>query len=328
MTVTVSRVGDGPIVYPGMSVSIGDNIQGPSLIKAPEWVKDRLGRYYLYFADHKGSYIRMAYADDLEGPWQIHEPGSLKLAETEFLQTAPKLTPEQVAQVQANFKARGARISHDVVSEVTAPHIASPDVHVDDKNQQVIMYYHGLEGVGHQVTRAAISNDGIRFRSNSEVLGRTYWRSFQHGGHYYALAMPGQVYRSSEPLTGYKKGPLLFNANMRHNAVLVLGDVLHVFWTQVGDVPEHVKHSTVDLSADWQRWKVEGDVEVLRPEFAWEGAEAPLEPSVRSTAYGVVNQLRDPAIFIDTDGEGAPIYLLYAIGGEAGVALARVEIGP
>ena len=115
---------------------------------------------------------------------------------------------------------------------------------------------------------------------------------------------------------------------MRHNAVLVLGDVLHVFWTQVGDVPEHVKHSTVDLSADWQRWKVEGDVEVLRPEFAWEGAEAPLEPSVRSTAYGVVNQLRDPAIFIDTDGEGAPIYLLYAIGGEAGVALARVEIGP
>ena len=36
---------------------------------------------------------------------------------------------------------------------------------------------------------------------------------------------------------------------------------------------------------------------MLRPEFDWEGADAPLEPSVRSTAYGQVNQLRDPAIY-------------------------------
>lgn len=325
VSLTVSRIGDGPIIYPGLSESIGENIQGPSLIRAPDWVANPLGRYYLYFADHKGSYIRLAYADDLGGPWQIHESGSLQLNETPFLQTAPQLTAAQVAEVEANFKARGVRISHDVVSEVTAPHIASPDVHVDRENQQVIMYYHGLEGVGHQVTRVAVSKDGIAYTSNSEILGRTYWRSFQHDGHYYGLAMPGQVYRSTEPLTGYEKGPLLFNPDMRHNALLVRDNTLYVFWTQVGDIPEHVKHSTIDLSEDWQSWKVIGDAEVLRPERSWEGADAPLEPSVRSTAYGVVNQIRDPAIFVDTDGE---VYLLYAIGGEAGIAIVKVTFEP
>jgi len=60
---------------------------------------------------------------------------------------------------------------------------------------------------------------------------------------------------------------------------------------------------------------------VLRPEQDWEGADAPIEPSVRSTAYGHVNQLRDPALY-EEDGT---IYLLYAVAGESGIALARVD---
>ena len=39
---------------------MGDNINGPSLIRVPNWVEGRLSRYYLYFADHKGAYIRLA----------------------------------------------------------------------------------------------------------------------------------------------------------------------------------------------------------------------------------------------------------------------------
>ena len=54
------RIGDGPIISPDTDPSIGHNIQGPSLIRAPSWIKNPLGRYYLYFADHKGSYIRLA----------------------------------------------------------------------------------------------------------------------------------------------------------------------------------------------------------------------------------------------------------------------------
>ena len=56
------------------------------------------------------------------------------------------------------------------------------------------------------------------------------------------------------------------------------------------------------------------------PERSWEGVDAPLTPSVRSTAYGQVNQLRDPAIF-EEDGR---TYLLYAVAGESGIAIAEI----
>ena len=59
---------------------------------------------------------------------------------------------------------------------------------------------------------------------------------------------------------------------------------------------------------------------VLRPERAWEGADAPLAPSLRSTAYGRVNQLRDPAVF----EENGRTFLLYAVAGESGIAIAEV----
>ena len=61
--IDVQRVVDRPIIHAGLDPSIGANIQGPSLIRTPDWLPNRLGRYYLYFADHKGSYIRLAYAD-------------------------------------------------------------------------------------------------------------------------------------------------------------------------------------------------------------------------------------------------------------------------
>ncbi|NET62179.1 MAG: hypothetical protein F6K47_40550, partial [Symploca sp. SIO2E6] len=34
----------------------GSNINGPSLIRVPEWIENPLGRYYLYFAHHQGKY--------------------------------------------------------------------------------------------------------------------------------------------------------------------------------------------------------------------------------------------------------------------------------
>ena len=61
-------------------------------------------------------------------------------------------------------------------------------------------------------------------------------------------------------------------------------------------------------------------IELLRPERNLEGADAPLIPSARSTAHGHVNQLRDPAI----SEEDARVYLLYAVVGESGIALAEV----
>jgi hypothetical protein len=318
----VRRLGDGPIIAPALDPSVGVNIQGPSAIRVPDWVAGRLGDYYLYFADHKGRYIRLAYADYPAGPWTVHPPGSLHLEQSRFLTEPPAVSPEQLAEFELYWKSRGAVISHDLHSEMSTPHIASPDVHVDPVGQRIVMYFHGLDDVGTQVTRVATSRDGIDFAAEPQILGRSYMRVFKHDGMTYAMAMPGIFYRSADGFRDFAAGPTLFNPRMRHAALLKRGAVLRVFWTQVGDAPERILLSHVDLSGDWSGWKDSEPVEVLRPEFPWEGADAPLVPSVRSTAYGHVNQLRDPAILED---EGR-IYLFYAVAGESGIALAEIFI--
>ncbi|HTQ34745.1 MAG TPA: hypothetical protein VMI30_11280 [Stellaceae bacterium] len=315
-----ARLLDRPIIGPDLHPSIGVNIQGPSLIRAPDWLSGRLGTYYLYFADHKGSYIRLAYADRLTGPWRIHPPGSLRIEKSCFLTAPPDVTPAQFAAFEALLRHRGVAMSHDLLSEITTPHIASPDMHVDPVVQRVVMYFHGLNDVGTQVSRVAVSSDGVNFSAQPEVLGPSYMRVFRHDGATYALAMPGQLFRSADGMQAFEPGPVLFNPRMRHSALLKRGDVLWVFWTQVGDVPERIIASRIDLYGDWRGWKDQAPMEVLRPELDWEGADAPLIPSVRSTAYGKVNQLRDPAIF-EEDGR---VYLLYAVAGESGIAIAEL----
>ena len=319
-----TRLIDAPIITPDLHPSIGTNIQGPSLIRVPDWVAEPFGKYYLYFADHKGSYIRLAYADDLRGPWSVHPPGSLQLADSHFLTEPPDAPEEAVEKIKKRRMAlRGPdQLSHDLLTELTTPHIASPDLHIDSQHQVIVMYFHGLDGLGQQVTRMATSNDGIRFSAQPEILGSSYLRAFHHAGYTFAIVMPGRMLRSKDGLAPFEEGALLFNKNMRHAALLKKEGTLYVFWSQVGDTPERILMSTIELSTDWQAWKETEAIEILRPERPWEGADAPLEPSVRSTAYGHVNQLRDPAIF-EEDGQ---VYLLYSVAGESGIAIAEVEM--
>jgi hypothetical protein len=321
--VKVERLLDAPIITPQTHPSLGPNIQGPSLIRVPDWVPEPMGRYYLYFADHKGAYIRLAYADALTGPWSIHPPGTLQLSESHFPTEPQPGTVWERAKLSALAKLGNVKLPHDLLQELSTPHIASPDVHVDDGNRRIVIYFHGLERFAKQVTRAATSPDGIRFEARPEVLGRTYLRAFAYAGMTYALAMPGQFYRSGDGLSDFERGPRLFEDDMRHCALLVRGDTLHVFWTRVGDAPERILLSTIDLAGPWESWQESAAVEVLRPERDWEGADAPAEPSIRSVAYGHVNQLRDPAIF-EEDGR---VYLLYAVAGESGIAIAELHLG-
>ena len=262
----VERLLDRPIITADLHPSIGENIQGPSLIRVPDWIEGALAAYYLYFADHKGRYIRLAYADELTGPWSIHPPGNLQIEDSHFLTEPPAVTEEILAEFDARLTGNAVKMSHDVLTEVTTPHIASPDVHVDAERRRIVMYFHGLEAPGQQVTRVATSEDGILFEALPEVLGRTYLRVFAHDGVTYGLAMPGRLYRSADGLHGFEEGPLLFNPNMRHNAAWKHGDTLWVFWTKVGDAPERILLSTIDLAGDWMEWRETEPVEVLRPE--------------------------------------------------------------
>jgi hypothetical protein len=319
----VERLVDHPIITSQTDPSIGVNIQGPSLIRVPDWIEEPLGKYYLYFADHKGSYIRLAFADEMAGPWRIHKPGALQLEASFFLSAEPDVPEEMAKQALTYMRevlGHKGRSDQQMLDDLIVPHIASPDVHVDDENKRIVMYFHGLNVFASQVSRVAVSADGINFKAQPQVLGRSYMRAMEHDGATFVLAMPGQFYRSSDGLSGFEEGPKLFDKFMRHAALLKRGNTLHVFWTRVGDTPESILHSTIDMTHDWMDWKEKGEGVVLKPERDWEGADAPLEPSQRSTAEGYVNQLRDPAIF-EEDGR---VFLLYAVAGESGIAIAEV----
>jgi hypothetical protein len=286
----IRRFEGNPIVRAGMDERIGDNLNGPSLIRVPSWIPNPLGRYYLYFAHHKGTFIRLACADRLEGPWRIHGPGALELEE--------------------------AFCNH---------HIASPDLHVMEGRREIWMYYHGASRphLAEQQTRLAVSRDGLHFTARPEVLGSQYWRVFQWEGFYYALEMPGRLRRSKTGVSGFEEGPLLFTPSMRHAAVRRRGDRLHIYYSNAGDCPERILRATVRLRGNWLDWKAGDPVEVLTPETEYEGADLPLEPSKRGIARARVRQLRDPCVY----EEGEQTFLLYSVAGEHGIALAEISGG-
>jgi hypothetical protein len=325
----VRRPLDEPIIGPESSPEIGTNIQGPSVIEAPQWLADPLGRYLMYFADHKGTYIRLAAADSPEGPWRVHPEGSLQLAESGFLTEDPELSDDRFVAIEVGYrKALGdAQMPYDVREDLITPHVASPDVHVDDEQQEIRMYFHGLAGLADQQTRLAVSTDGRSFRAEPELLGPSYFRVFRHAGWWYALAMPGRLFRSVDGRTGFVEGPRLFDNTMRHCALRVVDDApqarLEVFWTRVGDAPERVLFSTVLLDDDWQRWQVQDGqgLEMLRPQRRWEGADLALEPSRRGPVNWPVNQLRDPAL-LEADGR---TLLYYAVAGESGIGMVELQ---
>ena len=298
---TAVRLFDKPIITPGLCPSLGTNINGSSLIKVPDWITDPLGRYYLYFAHHTGHYIRLAYADTFEGPWRIHEPGTLRLEQAPYLRQAP------------------------------GGHIASPDVHIDHAAKQIVMYHHGLipkdtprdpTVTEEQGTYAAVSHDGLTFCPVGGLLGNFYWRVFPWDGYHYAIEMSGRVRRSRDGLTGFEAGPVLKRDWVtRHMAVLRDGATLYVFFSIKGDCPERIVVSTIDLSKDWFEWRESPHTVLLEPERDYEGGHLPLVPSQNGLAADPVRQLRDPAIYQE-DGK---TYLLYSIAGESGIAMARIK---
>jgi hypothetical protein len=292
--VIVRRVAGNPIITPASDPSIGTNINGPSLIRVPSWIAKPLGKYYLYFADHRGKYIRLAYSDRLEGPWKVYVPGTLQLSQSHF-----------------------------------TDHIASPEAIVDEGAHKIRLYYHGLtreEGVQH--TRVALSGDGIHFEAVKEPVGKrsAYWRLFHYGDWWYALAMPGRLFRSKDGLTSFEPGPQLFTGSPSqvHNGLLLKGDTLHVFYTRAGDTPERILYSQVKLGPDWAQWKPSPAEEVLAPLGKWEGADLPLTAGTIGAVDKPIRALRDPAVF----EEGGKVYLVYAIAGESGLAIAEVTMPP
>ena len=310
----VTRFHDTPLIHSGLHPSIGDNINGPCLIQVPEWVSNPLGRYYLYFAHHKGRSIRLAFADQLTGPWQVHEPGALALEDSFFAQS-------DLAPGRSIWGAHSSDDDH-------VAHIASPDVIIDHGAKLFRMYFHGLLEDGDQQTRLAISTDGLTFTTQPQLLGPPYFRVFDHGGFVYAVSWGGICQRSNDWAGPFETGQRLLNVKadgkertIRHVAVFVKGDMLNLFFSCIGDCPEAILVSQIDLTGDWRGWSASEPKLLLEPKLAWEGALLQLEPSKVGTSLNPEHALRDPYVF-ESDGE---YYILYTGSGEQGIGIARLE---
>nr|MDO8112006.1 hypothetical protein [Candidatus Sigynarchaeota archaeon] len=284
-----------PVIWPGMpglEGELGSNINGPYPINVPGWIHDPLGKYYLYFAHHGGKYIRLAYADAVEGPYTVYKPGTLHL--------------DQIGDKK---------------------HVASPEIVIDESERLIYMYFHvpckgkkPYKDQG-QMTFLATSRDGIAFTPGQQQLAPFYLRVFKHGGYVYGLAKndnkDGILVRSRDGKTMFERGPELI-PGFRHCDVLVREDSLLVFFTRVGDAPERILLSTVDITRDWRDWQFSVPVTILEPEFEWEGSKLPLIPSKHGST-GPANALRDPALLVD----GNDLYLFYCVKGEQGIACAK-----
>ena len=294
----IARLGSGPVIVPDMDRRMGSNINGPSLIRVPDWVPAPLGRYYLYFADHNGSYIRLAVADRIEGPWRTHEPGVLALGQS------------------------GGFIDH----------VASPEIFIDKERCEIRLYFHGPVSRGDdgefvQKTRVALSRDGLAFEVRPDLLGPSYFRVFEQGGVFFALARSGELLRSGDGLAPFESAgvPAGLPDGIRHVGLWRRSaERMTVFYTVIGDAPESIWSADLALAGDWRGWNAQSPRMRLRPENAYEGADQPVTPSERGAINVPVNQLRDPDILVDSDGA---VYLAYVVQGERGIALARIDDG-
>ena len=288
MSYFFERLPQNPIIWAGQHPAVGNNVNGPSLVRVPDWVPHPLGQYYLYFSHHIGTSIRLAVADDIVGPWRVHDAGALGLEQSGF-----------------------------------DGHIASPDAVVLDECKEIRLYFHGCfkPGRRRQFTRLAVSQNGLDFSVRPEILGPPYWRIFHYRDFWYALAMPGRMFRSKNGLSNFELGPDLLDFNTRHSAVMLNGNELLVFYSKWGDCPERIQMRAIALGGDWRSWKAGSESEVLRPENEWEGSRCPLHPSRIGAANGPEHQLRDPCLY----REGIELFLLYACAGESGIGIARAR---
>lgn len=337
----------------GATASESDNINGPSCIRIPSWVTpanraDPTAVYYLYFGDHGGDFIRMAWAESLEGPWTgFRMDAALPPADRGVLSLGAdgEITPGNGIVIDG--------------------HIASPQVFLDDVNQEFVLYYHGpSEHNGNdkgQSTVVATSADGLNFNMPSDggqsghgtkpvILGESYFRVFEEAGRFYAFSNTGDIWKApADPFTppgGYDyskdywdRGPNPFVDGARaqgwplirprHFGALKRGNILYAILTYKEDRPERVKMATFDfdkLSADYNSWAPRfPEQELLSAQSGWEGGQFPPLASQSGAQVGGVNQLRDPGAFVDSDGR---TYLFYCGQGEAAIGLAQLVSAP
>ena len=204
------------------AASVGGNINGPSIIRVPDWIpiSERVhpsAQYYLYFGNHRGDDIRMAWSDSLTGTWTLFNVsgGSGPLNNDRAWGVNGNNTGTQTP-LHGVLTMVGNRIISLTNSDfLVSDHVASPEVIVDNVNQRLVMNIHGTtqflaqpgQGTG-QRSFVTTSKYGLDFNPANGLAGpelhglrdvvtaRAYVRSFQVGGRTFAYTNGGDLWRA------------------------------------------------------------------------------------------------------------------------------------
>nr|WBF71106.1 hypothetical protein [Megavirus caiporensis] len=315
-----------------------NDINFPTIVRAPIWLQNRLYEiigskptYLMYFSDHHGKQIFMAYSNNIKGPWNVYAPGTLKLS-----------------QVLEAF---------NTTTNSTKAEIASADIYIDDNAKLVRMYFHRRVPNDNFaiLTSVAYSKDGIHFddldtRSfgmqydhnnigvreiDTRSIGTAYMRHFVHEDYIYLTDRQGKLWRSRDGVNDLEEGSLIignafinqsavngdgYTGYVRHIGLIKRHNMLYIYGTRIGDAPERILWTKMCLSGNWTQWTAPPVQEGFRPVTDYEGANLPIIPSKKGNAPGLVNQLRDPFPFSDL----GRCYIFYTIAGENGIAAVQL----
>jgi len=284
---------------------IGENINGPALLKVSKYHRKIINyKFLLFFSHHEGDFIRLMGSNSPIGPWII--------------------LPIQILKNNINID------FHD--------HIASPDVHGNLIKDKIIIFFHSREiGSRKQLTfKSELKNI---FDSEPKVEKTNlpfYARIFKYKKVFYALTKGGNLFETNDPLflnwvplvnifTGETALDDVYQnseGSIRHVCVIKYKRQLFVFYTLIGDKPEQIWVSKLIINRENRKYEVIGKTSVLRPVKLYEGWGIVLRKSKSGPALMPENAVRDPFVIKHRNK-----YLMYyAIQGEFGLAVASLDI--
>jgi len=246
------------IIIPDKLSKESDNINGPTVIKVPKWIKNPLAKYYMYFAHHKGTHIKLAFANNIFGPWNVFQKGVLSLNE-----------------IQGR------------------DHLASPDIYFS--NERIFMIYHSVYKKSVQLSSIAVSNDGLNFTPKTERFASFYFRRFVFKSEIYGFAKSENSYGCIYKLVNNKFQIVnnKFIYNLRHGSIIIENNKVYCYFTRIGDSPEKVLVCNINMDT----FNPSIFSTVIEPKYNWEGVNNKLEPSKFGMARSKFHQLRDPFVF-------------------------------
>ncbi len=215
-------------------------------------------------------------------------------------------------------------------------HMASPEVYINSKDRLIYLYFHApSHSKNEQWSFLALSQDGIHFdKVIDRPLAPFYMRVFHYSDCMYGVVKGGGLWKSKTGLDEFELVTNLFNpllkeevwhnysGAVRHVGLYLNKSILHIFFSRIGDKPERILHTSIDLDSSQDKdWKVGRYTEIIKPKERYEGADFLLKKSSAGAAHEPENALRDPYIMY----EQKKFYLFYSVAGEQGIALSQFK---